>query len=884
MQDHQNHHVHGLNIMSLMTSNKLIDTFAIFIILLNLNNFYLLVLSFLFIISKRYTHFKSDVFITILLYKIPSYNDLHLENFKKGILNDNKTISKNLKDNKHIIEFLVNIGIASFLRTYFKYDIIKYIQKFALSIIASSMVNQQSNRLLFAVLSCLMIITISWTKEYAQHGLFLQTFLRQRNELYKLLGENIIYFENIKQRTNLLMNSYNNYEITNPFMFNTEVNNYIDILFYLLSFHLIVVQLLHDVNAKLKGSENQKFMQATDNYTQQGSKYNTNNTDDSIRGGELITVFSDAISNYNFCEQVSASYNSQTVAMTDPIVANGFNSKQKGNRDSSNLKDNTNIIKNKFYQLNIDSSRLGSDESTLNEVNNGNFNDFNAKDNNSRKNNYSNEKFNIQITETTNIENFIRYLFQWKRNYSLSPLWSMFFIVRATIFEKKYLKGMTTTKDNINNINNTKHSESSQSNQNSDSNNLNAEVVKKSLFNTTEADNSMALISRSASDEYKRLNIISTNENIFNRGNNDYKLCIINISCNSITFHIENLHEGQLIVLVNGVIWSEVSCALLLNREGEEYVEVNGLVPLSSYDIQFINRLEDSFDYLISDVVVRTSSALGSRNGTDDSDQSSISESLTYGRKSNSTNMPASMNNMYTIDFSFPSFYHRKFLSPLLTLKHSVLTTNTNLAEERVKLRKSKKEISKKLNAIKQEIDNCKSKIDQNIFHDEKSTTKMDNLKISLKKSEEMNSKLEQQLKEISEFELKTEERYLKEKDLHLKRVLEYSKLEENLRTSYEDNDKKLSNLKSDELNLISKLEKLKSKYDKLEKEANQDSTETDELKSRFINKRLQDRSKREEARIKNSTEFQFAIKALEQDISRIESENQNFQRIIPNY
>lgn len=258
---------------------------------------------------------------------------------------------------------------------------------------------------------------------------------------------------------------------------------------------------------------------------------------------------------------------------------------------------------------------------------------------------------------------------------------------------------------------------------------------KKSVFNNFEPSNTMALIAKTTSDDYNLLNLVSTNENIFNRNDNDYKVCIIDISTNSITFHIENLHDGELIVLVNGVIWSEVSCALILEHVGEEYVVVNGLVPSCSYDIQFINRLNHRDDYLVSDLIVRT---CGNNNAI-------------AGKFEN-------------LDFSFPSYYHRKFLSPLLTLKHSVLTTNANLSDERTKLKKTKKEISKKLSLLRQEIDYFKGRISQNATHDEKSTLKVENLKVALQQSETAVNKLEMQLKTLTEKELELEEEYLKRK------------------------------------------------------------------------------------------------------------------------
>ena len=226
----------------------------------------------------------------------------------------------------------------------------------------------------------------------------------------------------------------------------------------------------------------------------------------------------------------------------------------------------------------------------------------------------------------------------------------------------------------------------------------------------------------------------------------------------------------------SGVIWSEVSCALILEHVGEEYVVVNGLVPSCSYDIQFINRLNHRDDYLVSDLIVRT---CGNNNAI-------------AGKFEN-------------LDFSFPSYYHRKFLSPLLTLKHSVLTTNANLSDERTKLKKTKKEFSKKLSLLRQEIDYFKGRISQNATHDEKSTLKVENLKVALQQSETAVNKLEMQLKTLTEKELELEEEYLKKKDLHLKNQLEFSKLEESLSKDLKNSEGRFQKVNQELVQLGSK-------------------------------------------------------------------------------
>lgn len=462
------------------------------------------------------------------------------------------------------------------------------------------------------------------------------------------------------------------------------------------------------------------------------------------------------------------------------------------------------------------------------------------------------------------MENFIRLLFRRKNQHLIAPLWSMVVTLKTTSFEKKYLQ--ETSENSLTPTNSNTSYVSNQEKHDKDLDTINTHSVssrisfthagkfKKSVFNNFEPSNTMALIAKTTSDDYNLLNLVSTNENIFNRNDNDYKVCIIDISTNSITFHIENLHDGELIVLVNGVIWSEVSCALILEHVGEEYVVVKGLVPSCSYDIQFINRLNHRDDYLVSDLIVRT---CGNNNAI-------------AGKFEN-------------LDFSFPSYYHRKFLSPLLTLKHSVLTTNANLSDERTKLKKTKKEISKKLSLLRQEIDYFKGRISQNATHDEKSTLKVENLKVALQQSETAVNKLEMQLKTLTEKELELEEEYLKKKDLHLKNQLEFSKLEESLSKDLKNSEGRFQKVNQELVQLGSKLDKLNARNEKLQKEVDQNAEEIEKFSTQFLSKREKDRFRRKEYRIREANKFELTIKGLEQDINRLENENENIHSLIGN-
>lgn len=448
---------------------------------------------------------------------------------------------------------------------------------------------------------------------------------------------------------------------------------------------------------------NPHYQPETPNVQQQQQQQNNSNESraphliNNLKDATPTPYFTSTVKNYKVFDPivtVAEDTNLQAVTTTFDDNENNLNK-----NISTNSTDNT-TFKNQLFEMEIDLDNINQETNNL----------------------------RTDLTVTSNLENFIRHLFKRKNQHLIPPLWSMFVTLKTTNFEKKYLNQYKKV------VNNTLTPVSSYANANENepqsnitpinSNNSISHTVitdpsdtlaRKSVFNNADPAKAMAIIAQTTSDDYDQLNLVSTRMNIFNRDDNEYKVCIIDIGTHSITFHIENLHDGELIVLVNGLIWSEVSCALILERVGEEYVVVSGLVPSCSYDIQFVNRLDQTDDYLISDLMIRTSSIL---NNDSSNDKTEVSE------------------NFENLDFSFPSYYHRKFLSPLLTLKHSVLTTNANLADERNKIKKTKKEINKKLNSLRQEIDHFKGKIEQNATNDEKNTSKVDNLKIALQQNE----------------------------------------------------------------------------------------------------------------------------------------------------
>ncbi|GCE99541.1 hypothetical protein ZYGM_001284 [Zygosaccharomyces mellis] len=878
--------------------HKFKDTLALFIVFLSFNHFASLCLLVSFVLATRFRYFLANCLITLFLSKKPSpkMNEISVRNSdNSGIsninhgFNNNNTDSHNNNNNNNnnkfsgrkglhmsMLIFLCEILVATILKLYAEEYFLNPIQNLAFSILASSLINDPNDCLSYATsCSVLYAIMLNICKKFGPLSHFSGALNKYGEFRYFTIPiwQPVRYLK-LRGAEQLFMINY--------------LEKYAHHLLYYISFHIVVFQFSQSIfNPNYYAYESKKAKKtSTGHLAKSDSSRNVINQKLHPSGVLKPLQFSDGnggsisvngMGGNTGANNTSISANSNVFSAEDSTAYSsgtsfheygGLNS--HGNStgtggfgfkklDSKNIVPHfTNIVRQyKLYEPSVISA-ADSNSQTL--ATNVTMKDVDSL----RENNFTNQFYEMEVdfshmnetrnlktdlSVTTNLENFIHHLFKRKNQHLIAPLWSMVVTLKTINFEKKHLSANAVTNSSSSAQNDGEGSDDITPT-NSDSS-LNPDESYQSVFNKLQARDAMALIAQTAFDDYAQLNLVSSKDNIFDNGTRSYKVCVTEISLNSITFHIKNLHEGELIVLVNGVIWSEVSCALILDCEGEELVVVGGLVPACSYDIQFINRLNCTEDYLISDLMVRTPS---NKEQPDKFEE---------------------------IDFSFPSYYHRKFLSPLLTLKHSVLTTNTNLAESRIKLKKTKKEVGKKLSTLRQDIDHLKTKISQNASNDEKSSSKVDSLKVALQFNEVNLNKLEDELKTHTEQEFRLEEEYLKQKDLHLRKQMDHDKLKESLETKLKNLDSKRQKLQQELNQLSSKKDKLSIRHDRLQREVNQNTEEFELFKSQFLVKRETDRFKKKEIRARETNKFEMTIKGLEQDISRLEGENGSMHKLI---
>ncbi|CEP61593.1 Nnf2p LALA0_S03e06392g [Lachancea lanzarotensis] len=817
------------------------DTFALLVVFLSFNHFASLCLLALFIVTTRSRNFLASCFIRLFLSK---------QQYKKRVdcrislanktANQNGDSSSSAADNEvgqdglpsadgsagNFIRrkcaifklsplLIIELIVAGLLRAHAKQYFTRPIENLAMSIIASSLINDPRDCISYAT-SCSIL-----------YGLLVN--LWHRATLFMDLEIPPIYGISSSPlhqwyHTTLTLPVFS---ITVPYlrMLVSCFGRYSGLCRYLASFHIVLAQFYQNMTDPYYFRKNVKRSSASEisasvslsphnSFSGTGPPSNSTLSNGSgistshPSGPPLLSVTNSVAQKAAFSDVVSE-YNISELPMNSPSESNQQTITTNVTTSQPSSGQNKTTYTNQFFTINMELGRKKSNEDNLDDY----------------------------FITSANLENFIQQLFRWKNHHLIPPLWSIFTTIKTMTLEKRNVRSFHAESP----ASPTEDTDASQTIKPTISN----PVIKGSVFTGPGSSECMTLIAPAA-DDYNQLHLVPHNQAAA------YKVCISDTGPTQITFRITNLFEGELIVLVNGVIWSQVLSAIISAKMGEEYTVVSGLVPSCSYDIQFVNRFNEGEDYLVADLMVRTSAKEGE------------SKQL--------------------LDFSFPSYYHRKFLSPLLTLKHSVLTTNTNLAEERAKLRKTKKEISKKLSSLRQESDHLKSKIAQNAGQDEKSASKMDNLKILLQQSESQLSVMEEKLKKVSAQEVEIEQEHLQRKDQHLKTQMEYGKLQANFAKEKGELSTKLTKLEHEFCQLRSKREKVSVKQEKLKKEVTQYAEDIDNFRFQFQSQRQTERLRREELRNIEANESELSIKGLEQDISRLEGENEAMNSMLRNY
>lgn len=184
----------------------------------------------------------------------------------------------------------------------------------------------------------------------------------------------------------------------------------------------------------------------------------------------------------------------------------------------------------------------------------------------------------------------------------------------------------------------------------------------------------------------------------------------------AVAFELRDITLDQLLIRVNGIIWEHVSSANLYDCE---LVVVNGLSPLSQYDIEFIKILDNGELRHFATTTVST-----------------IHKNITLTESKPAT--------------------------PITTLQQSVITTQNAIDREKAKLKKLKTDWKKRSSSLKIEIEKLNNR--SNVTDEGRNYKKVDSLRQAVAKLDLEASNISKKFEEVYAHQTETNEKYLDER------------------------------------------------------------------------------------------------------------------------
>ena len=322
-------------------------------------------------------------------------------------------------------------------------------------------------------------------------------------------------------------------------------------------------------------------------------------------------------------------------------------------------------------------------------------------------------------------------------------------------------------------------------------------------------------------DYYSQNAIVTTGNgmNDYARNNGSSSQCFIWFTGETtLAFELHNISLEQLLIKVNGIIWEHVSsCAFF----GREMIIINGLSPLSQYDIDFVKiTLNGELIHLTTTTV------------------STIFENKTVTESTTS--------------------------SPLATLQRSVVTTQEAIEREKARLKKLKSDWRKKSSQMKTDIENLNNR--NNPSDESRNYKKLDSLRQTVVKSEKEIATLSKKAEEVRLLQTEVEEKHLDVKRLHETELRYYKQCREDYESSIAKNEEHIKSLRNEKAQLLSKKEKTATKKLRVHNEVELLNAELESMKKTEIALRIESRKFR-------SIQREEKYKLLVRDIQNFEKQ-----------
>ncbi|CDK28569.1 unnamed protein product [Kuraishia capsulata CBS 1993] len=309
----------------------------------------------------------------------------------------------------------------------------------------------------------------------------------------------------------------------------------------------------------------------------------------------------------------------------------------------------------------------------------------------------------------------------------------------------------------------------------------------------------------------------------------DYIQCFICYTGeNAIGLELLGASISEILVRVNGVMWYQVTSGCV---DGKEYIIVGGLTPLSQYDLEIINIDDSQERVLLAKCTVST-----------------VSKNVTLTQSKKAT--------------------------PLSTLQESLLTTNANVNREKLKLKKFRKEYSKRIHVIKNEIEVLKKKLYSNDKSDERNYRKILSLRQTLTKLDQDNSLIEEEFMTLFSRETELNEQYLDGKRRFETELRPLQVFEAEFNSKIEETTTTVESLEATRAQLLQKREKLVGRKERLSKEVAKIEDKLESFKTDDIAARRAHRQERAEKRQQKLNAFAWEITKMERSSTNVVGEN----------
>lgn len=278
----------------------------------------------------------------------------------------------------------------------------------------------------------------------------------------------------------------------------------------------------------------------------------------------------------------------------------------------------------------------------------------------------------------------------------------------------------------------------------------------------------------------------------------------------SLAFELHNISLEQLLIKVNGIIWEHVSACEFF---GKELVFINGLSPLSQYDVDFVKiTIHGELIHLTTATV------------------STIFQNKTVSESNVST--------------------------PLATLQESVKTTLAAIERERTKIKKSKQYWKKKLSQLNSEIDATIKTINT------PETAKIENLLHDISQRDKEYSKIAEEFKKVTKIDADTQEKYFEVKQQYDNELLLFTKFSEESAKSIAGYEKTLKSRMNDKTAWLAKKEKHLLRKERYHGDVENLKNEIDKMKINEIESRIKKRKLRNDERDKKFQLFTEVLKS----------------------